>query len=145
MAELALRKHQPGEERADCHRQSEHRSQPGGANARDDNCERKRLAAAAGRHQPEERWQEQPARSGDGADRDECLQERHRHRRHRHLARKDRNEEQQDDDREVLQQQDPDVQPPVRRGQLVPLGHPLQHDGRARQRDEQTGEHSELW
>ena len=140
VAVLALGEHQSAEECAERHRDTEQRADPGRADAGDQHRQRKRFAAAALRHQPEQHRQHEPADDGNGANRQRRFQHHHRDGAQCGLARENRYEQQQPDDREVLIQQHADHQPAVRRIELVAGRQFAQHDGGARQRDEQADE-----
>ena len=119
MAEFALGEDQPAEKRAERHRNAEQRADPRRADAGQEHGERKRFAASALRHQPEEDGQDQPADERYRADRRGRAQQHERHAAQRRLARQDRHEQQQTDDREVLKEQDADHQAAMRCIELV--------------------------
>ena len=143
MAELAFRKHQAGEKRADRHRQSDLRTEPCGADTGHEDGERERLAAPAGGHEPKQCGQHQAAATCHGGDGQEGLAKGHRYRGQRRFPGQHRHEQQEEDDRQVLQEEYADRHAAMWRGQFIPLGEPLEDDGCARERNEETDEERE--
>ena len=137
MAVLALREHQPSEERAKRHRDPEQRAGPGRADAREQHREWKRLPSSASRDQPEEHRQNETADQRDRTDGGSSLCQDFGHDRQRHTARQDRNEQQQPDDAEILKEHHADDEASVRRVELIQRAQFLEHDRGARERNEE--------
>ena len=114
-----------------------------GADAGDDDRQRKRLAASAAGHRAEQQRQREPAHDEHDRHRAERPSDRERHCVERRLPGQNRHEQEQRDDAQVLDEQHPDHQPAVRRVELIAAAQLLDDDRRARERHEQTGEHGE--